>query len=679
MSKHLLYLGYTGKAHRVALFDTGKVIAKSIPIKDVPVLSDDLEFLNCTVKDGVPYPNLHGAKVVCSVPDVKDNKARFTVYDTRNSYDGKKAAMNLVDFYAFKRVKPKYDYGWQGDGKGIAFAGFFRYFYKLDFWDGTCDDKTMFYLGELAVPEGKRYKLTDNSLCLTSTGDLFFMTNNAEGVLSKGGVRFVPIGTPLDFTVPNCYKSGKAVSEDIPILQIPAEQLHKVFWIGRRGSAAKEEMQREGEFIWWGGGKPTAVCDLRRYKKGKVFGISSCAEDASLVILPETAEVVWLGMFYECSSLKAVYIPKTVEKLIVQGLPPRRFRNTTIYSGSPIVEAFCKENGVQFQKCGDSEDMLRIYYKASSDEYISIDEAGAIASLASVGSDKVGVNGTLWSAVLFSCADKGMAFDELHRRYPIVQTCDLPAPQGAIPLVTAGSMGDQGEYSKERTRTFVAALTQFYPLFTGSGEVEPKRIYKCPLGDYSLYMKLDVLRVFKVPAPDREYSRDHYLNHHIAELVDNSTGRVIHRFEANERFYQVMKCLYSACVGNLPPSAVLRYAEKLPVTKIGDYGRRGDSGIETFSRELLYSCLAVMYGLKNGKMKVAGIDLYTGELVILDAERSYGRGTWNKPEAGTTASLSGIYAIRGLKRIAEDEPVAQYFGTKCEYEIRRRAKRCAGN
>ena len=34
-----------------------------------------------------------------------------------------------------------------------------------------------------------------------------------------------------------------------------------------------------------------------------------------LVILPETAEVVWLGMFYECSSLKAVYIPKNVKKL----------------------------------------------------------------------------------------------------------------------------------------------------------------------------------------------------------------------------------------------------------------------------------------------------------------------------------------------------------------------------
>ena len=68
-------------------------------------------------------------------------------------------------------------------------------------------------------------------------------------------------------------------------------------------------------------------------------------------------------------------------------------------------------------------------------------------------------------------------------------------------------------------------------------------------------------------------------------------------------------------------------------------------------------------------------DVHTGELVILDAERSYGRGTWNKPEAGTTASLSGISAVRGLKRIAEDEPVAQYFGTKCEYESRRREKR----
>ena len=167
------------------------------------------------------------------------------------------------------------------------------------------------------------------------------MTNNAEGVLSKGGVRFVPIGTPLDFTVPNCYKSGKAVSEDIPILQIPAEQLHKVFWIGRRAVLRKRKC-RERRVYMVGWRQATAVCDLRRYKKGKVFGISSCAEDASLVILPETAEVVWLGMFYECSSLKAVYIPKTVEKLIVQGLPPRRFRNTTIYSGYLLSRPFCQ-------------------------------------------------------------------------------------------------------------------------------------------------------------------------------------------------------------------------------------------------------------------------------------------------------------------------------------------------
>ena len=74
MSKHLIYMGFTGTAHRIGLFDTDDIVRKSIPIKDVPVLSDDLEFINCTVKNGVPYPNLHGAKVVCSVPDVKDNE-----------------------------------------------------------------------------------------------------------------------------------------------------------------------------------------------------------------------------------------------------------------------------------------------------------------------------------------------------------------------------------------------------------------------------------------------------------------------------------------------------------------------------------------------------------------------------------------------------------------------------
>ena len=70
-------------------------------------------------------------------------------------------------------------------------------------------------------------------------------------------------------------------------------------------------------------------------------------------------------------------------------------------------------------------------------------------------------------------------------------------------MVTVGSMEDQGEYSRERTRTFIAALTQFYPLFTGSGEVEAKRIYKCPLGDYSLIYEVRCIAGFKVPAPDR--------------------------------------------------------------------------------------------------------------------------------------------------------------------------------
>lgn len=675
MSKHLIYMGFTGTAHRIGLFDTDDIVRKSIPIKDVPVLSDDLEFINCTVKNGVPYPNLHGAKVVCSVPDASNETIGFTPYDTHyDDYRHIPAKMKMQDFYAFKNKKPKFLYGW-GTGKddGLSYAGHFRRFYRNVFWDGLCDDKTMFYLGEIAIKDGKKNRLLDNGLCLTSTGDLFFITSNAEGVLSKWGVRFVAVGTNIDFFVENCFERDRPVHQCTAIFMLPQEEHHRVYWINRRGRTTKDEMNKTAEFVWWGGGKATTVCDLRRYQKAKVLGISSCAEDASLVILPESIETVWLGMFYECSSLKAVYIPKTVEKLIVQGLPPRRFRNTTVYSGSPIVEAFCKENKVQYQKCEDSEDMLRLYYKASSDDYINIDEAGAIASLAATGSDKSGISGTVWSAVLFSCADKSMATEELQRRYPIVHTCDLPASKPTRNLTVVGSRGDEGEYDKERVRTFVAGLTLFYPLFTGKPEREPKYIYKCPLGDYSLHVSIDCLKVSRLPAPDREYSRDYYINHHIAELVDDGTGRVVHRFEVNERFYSAMKTLYSACVGNKPSSAVLRYAEKLPVTKLGEYGARKDAGVLEFSKELLYSFLPFAYGTKTSKLRLFGVDLYTGELTVLDTDRSYGRGSWRAPESGTTMSLAGIYSLRGVRKLAEGESVADLFGTKCEYEIRRRA------
>lgn len=39
MSKHLIYMGFTETAHRIGLFDTDHIVRKSIPIKDVPVMS----------------------------------------------------------------------------------------------------------------------------------------------------------------------------------------------------------------------------------------------------------------------------------------------------------------------------------------------------------------------------------------------------------------------------------------------------------------------------------------------------------------------------------------------------------------------------------------------------------------------------------------------------------------
>ena len=663
MAKHLIYLGYTGTAHRVALFDEADFLVKSLPTKDVPVLSDDLEFLNCTVINGVPIPNLLGAKVICTPKEGSQVYSRFS----------RGTKVSLSDLQAFVDKNPTYTYGLI-DGTVHRSGVYFSQFNEFSFWDGTCTDKTMYMIAEVAVYKTpKRNSMTGSILCMNSTGDLFFMTSNTVRVLEKAGAVFVQVGTPK-LNYPNCFSSTREIGKDSIIVGMGEEQYRRVYWVNRRGQSVKEEANREAEFIWWGGGKKTTVCDLRRYKKAKVFGISSCAEDAAVVILPETAEDIWLGMFYECTSLKAVYITKNVQRLHELGLPPRRFNGVTIYSSSPIVEAFCKEKQVQYQKCEDAEEMLKHYY-GGSEEYISISDAGAIAGLTANASDKSGESGTVWSAVLFSCADKGMALEELRRRYPVIETCDLPIPQNAKPAIGAGSVGDQGEYSKERTRTLAAALTQFYPLYTGKYDNTNATVYKCPLGDYELYMTLDVLRKDKLPPPDRQYQRDSYINHHIAELVDTRKGRVIHRFEATDIFYLVMKNLQSACMTNAAPSGVLRYADKLPVTSLTNgYGNRGDAEALTFAKELLNSFLMVVYGVKNTKTRLAGIDLYTGDIVMLDIYKHYGIRTWTRQDSTPSATLAGVHGFKSLKRYTEDDPVAHIFARKCEYLKKEREK-----
>jgi len=82
MKKHLIYLGWTGTAHRIAMFDENNILVRKVPVKDVPVLTDDLQFLNCTVINGNPVPNLQGAKVLAS-RDRKTHSQTQAIYRFR--------------------------------------------------------------------------------------------------------------------------------------------------------------------------------------------------------------------------------------------------------------------------------------------------------------------------------------------------------------------------------------------------------------------------------------------------------------------------------------------------------------------------------------------------------------------------------------------------------------------
>ena len=45
MSKSLIYMGRVGELHRVALFDSEKPLARRLPVKDVPVLPTNVDYL----------------------------------------------------------------------------------------------------------------------------------------------------------------------------------------------------------------------------------------------------------------------------------------------------------------------------------------------------------------------------------------------------------------------------------------------------------------------------------------------------------------------------------------------------------------------------------------------------------------------------------------------------------
>lgn len=664
MKKHLIYLGYTGVAHRIALFDENNIVTRTVPVKDIPVLSDDLEFLNCTVKNGVPYPNLMGAKVLCSCPKAQAKEAALN-WETRKNLTKK-------ELRAFPDKEPEYHYGW--GGYGFSAGQLLRTFYNLNFWDGMCKENNFYIIGEVMyLKKGTdKYMPLNSLLCMTHTGSLFYMTNNTSTLLDKFGAVFVQVGTPkLDY--PNSCHSEQSLGKcGYANVGIPKSEADKVIWVNRRGKEM-EEVNKTAEYIWWGGGSRTTIFDMRKYPKARVVGVSGCAEDASVVILPDKLEEFWLGMFYECSSIKAVYVPATVAVVNELGLPPRRFKNVTIYSDSPLMIDFCKRSGVAHKSCASADDMLSDFYASADSEYISVTDAKGIAALGNSESDKIGENGTLWSAVLFSCLAKGMASEELQRRYPVVETCSEDLPKTNILQSVGGNAYGHGEYGKERCRTFAAALTQFYPLYTGGPDRTGFYIHKCRLGDYNLYVMKDVLNIDKLPASDEDYKKDCFVNHHIAMLEDVSKRRIIHRFVCNEMFYVTLCNLEGVCNLDQPPSGALRYADKLPaVYNLFDRGsafhpRGADEERYQFIRELYNTFLPVMYGTAKAKRKIVGIDLHTGNLATMNIEPQYAKVSFGSVQRYGGGSLAYVRTAKNITVHPEETHVGALFAKDCVY------------
>jgi len=653
MKKHLIYMGYTGTAHRIALFDENNIVTRNVPVKDVTVLSDDLEFLNCTVVKGQPIPNLMGAKVLSTCP--KGAESQFGVRARRQ--------ITEKDLWAFKNTRPTYLYG--GFSKyGLDSGPLHCVGYGLNIWDGLCKENYFYVIGKIvAFKTPDRNHSTENLLCMNHIGSLFFMTNNTITVLDNAGAVFVQVGTP-EVQYPNSYdRTGSCVGR-VATVGIPQSEAHKVIWISRKRSEIAE-IRQTAEYIWWGGGAKSTVYDMRKYPSARVVGISSCAEDASVVILPESIEEMWLGMFYECTSLKAVYIPANISVIHECGLPPRRFKNVTLYSNSHLIEEFCKRKNVAYKPCASADELLEQFFQPTAEEYISVDDASNLAVLAGRSSNEVGESGKLWSAILFSFNDKGIATDTLRERYPVVETCDLAIPSGYIKKSVRGNVEGDGKYSTERCRTLAAALTQFYPLFTGYETQRVTTTYKCRMGDYNLYVVKDVLNLGKLPK--EEYQRNFYLNYHIALLEDIVKGRIIHRFECNEMLYSVMCNLEGMCNLDQSPSGVLRYADKLPATS-NDLSKGRDTERHQFVRELFNTFLPFMYGTAKVKQKVIGIDLHSGNLATIDFTPYYHLSErWGTSTHRTAVSLECVGTAKKINVYLSETHTRALFAKDCVY------------
>lgn len=697
MAKMLIYMGRVGDKYRIALFDSDNPLARKLPVKDVPMLPTNVEYLNCSVtEDGIVMPNLDGVKPICGV----SQKA----YPNPDIQSGRDVPyFDLKKLWIDKKKEPKYWYGITEYGYDIkqmranwicsVYLGYLLGSLSCwNIWDEQCTPETMYLIAGLAVRKSsKRFNIVSSILAMDYMGNLHLTNGNDMRICANAGVRYLQVGVPSKLRSTSVYSGSRLLTGSIPVLSIESPNEKRFIWHGQKKINEVDPVPVES--VWWYKAWRTTICDFRKFVNAKAFGINSAA-DCSVVIYPESAEQIWLGFIQFCPSLKNVYIPPSATLIYDYGVPVRNVKKITIYSSSPAAITFCEKYGVKRIDCTNAEDMMEQFYAAAGGDYISVTDASNIASLAGANSSVAGEGGTVWSAALFSLHSKGIASEILQEKYPIVDLNQgkfkKPADvKLAVAGVQDGSCVPTNAIGEEVVRTFIGALTQFYPFTDKPMIVDEKKLewVKYTLNDYSLYLGFHAfkksqsgLKLLEAPDPNswRRNTRDRFKKAvgdmtreaHIALLADPG-GNVIHRFACPFTLTRVLKTVSAVVSIGAEPTGVLRYADKLP--NIFRWFYAGEE--KQVKDSLVQSFLVFSYHTAKLKRVMVGIDLHSGAL----ATAEYTTHDYDTSIVSGTSSMRqrDIYfaSVNRLSRVQmypEDADLSELFPNECLYNKGRR-------
>jgi hypothetical protein len=589
MAKYLVYLGKTpANAYRLALFDDKASLNTSrLPVKDVTEFpswcNSNWPMLNFILQDGIPQPSINGKRALCC-----SGFDRLGAFVSLQELEGVTLGAKQAEARSAHRSRVT----------------------ALDVWNGVCQDNDWYLLARVVARD--RYssfiQLTDICLLVDGEGRLALLGNKDVKTLIRGSKRLIFTSSSAlcahgeHRVIPYAIEYDKTHTAPLSVVQrtrkgdidIPCDRVSALWGLLNTPSPM--------------GG---TVTDLRNYKNTEVFGLHSIV-DTRAVIFPESTKEVWMGFIQDTPSLRFVYLPTSVECMRTLSVPKRRIALVTLYSDSPAVAAFAKEFGVPCVPASGAEEMLAAFYKSSNPAFVSADEASAIGTLTNFTFNS---KDDVIDAVALSCRDTGFAGNLLKERFPVVDTLsDLPpypppTPEKCELGRDVGGRNYRGpvwQYpdtprALEYARLFVALLTQLYPRCNPVSSDCKYEQYD--LGEYRIYLpKVPFLSSGAEPTPTGQVLIEHI-----------PSARIIHCFEWNRgKPRGILWCFHTLAARGAEPCAVLRYADKLTMWHV-DIGLISDK--RKIQEALFTSFLPVLYGTRQSKRQILGVDLHTGNFV----------------------------------------------------------------